>query len=77
MTTRCHVPLLKHCFTIFFPLVHNTGLVSHLKPGMKLVRMANSFLSFYPLNSYIFIQVFFKAIQSVGGTVHLFFSKEN
>lgn len=63
MTTRCHIPLLKYCSTIVFTLVHNTGLVSHLKPGIKLVRTVNSLLSFYPLNSYIFIQVFFRAIQ--------------
>jgi len=78
MTTRCHIPLLKYCSTIVFILVHHPGLVSRLKPGMKLVRTVNFLLSFYPLNSYIFIQIFFfKVIQFVGGTTHLVFAKEN
>lgn len=76
MTTRCHIPLLKYCSTIVFTLADNTGLVGHLKPGMKLLRKANSLLALYPLYSYIFIQgffFFFKAMKLVGGTAHFFF----
>lgn len=79
MTTRRHILLLKYCSTTVFTSELHTGLPSHLKPGMKFVRIVNSLLFFYPLNSYVFAQSWFffpKAIQLVGGTAHFFFQGE-